>query len=80
MLTLDLPKNIEVSLQSIADARGMSVENLAMQLISHQLQENPFNFDLDEMKVAVESPRVEVPVEVMGDLESFEKWLKGAYK
>jgi hypothetical protein len=34
-----------------------------------------FNFDLDRMKAAVESPTVTVPKEALTSFEDFDKWL-----
>lgn len=38
-----------------------------------------FNFDLEEMKRAVESPTIEVPDWALKDVESFDKWLMGEF-
>ena len=35
-----------------------------------------FNFDLDRMKAAVESPTVSVPKEALTSFEDFDKWLE----
>lgn len=34
-----------------------------------------FNFDLDEMKKMVESPRIEVPKSALTNIEDFDNWL-----
>lgn len=34
-----------------------------------------FNFDLDEMKKMVESPRIEVPKSALNSIEDFDNWL-----
>jgi len=41
--------------------------------------DDDFNFDLEEMKRAVESPTVEVPDWALKDFESFCKWLMGEF-
>jgi hypothetical protein len=35
-----------------------------------------FNYDLDAMKLAVESPTVKIPKTVLDSVEEFDKWLQ----
>jgi hypothetical protein len=40
------------------------------------VEERPFNFDLDEMKKAMESGMVEIPDSVLVSVEAFDEWLE----
>jgi len=35
-----------------------------------------FNYDLDAMKIAVESPTVKIPKAVLDSFEEFDEWLQ----
>jgi hypothetical protein len=35
-----------------------------------------FNYDLDAMKISVESPTVKIPKTVLDSVEEFDKWLQ----
>jgi hypothetical protein len=39
-------------------------------------EERPFNFDLDEMKKAMESGMVEIPDSALISIEAFDEWLE----
>lgn len=43
----------------------------------HPIYDCPFNFDLEEMKEALEGPAVEIPEEALVDQDVFHKWLMG---
>jgi hypothetical protein len=40
------------------------------------VEERPFNYDLDEMKKAMESGMVEIPDSALVSIEAFDEWLE----
>lgn len=60
-----------------AKQKGVSTADYMVGLIR---QDVPFYYDIDEMNEALNAPRVEVPKSALTDLDSFEKWLDGAFE
>ena len=58
MLVLELPPQTEAMIQNIAQAQGMTAENLVSHWLEVKLSkriERPFDFDTDEIQHAIES-------------------------
>lgn len=82
MITLDLSPQTEHYIQQIAQAQNTTPEKIASRLIENNLPERierPFDYDLDEIKHAMESGFTEIPKSAMQDFESFDNWLQGRF-
>ncbi|MDO4223328.1 MAG: hypothetical protein Q4D05_04780 [Acinetobacter sp.] len=55
-MILDIPPHIEKVIVQRAELQGVTVQEVAIKMLEKDIpKERPFNFDLDEMKKAVES-------------------------
>ncbi|MFB2538555.1 MULTISPECIES: hypothetical protein [unclassified Acinetobacter] len=76
-MIINLPPHIEQLVVRQAELQGVSVQQATTQILEQHFQkERAFNFDLDEIKQAVESGFVEMPVSAKKDFASFDAWLK----
>lgn len=85
MITLDLPQKTEQALIEKATAKGMSVEDWATAILTANAHQQPsyangdFDYDLERMKDMMDCKFVPMPKGAAKDLDSFEKWLAGAF-
>ncbi|STZ08489.1 Uncharacterised protein [Moraxella caprae] len=85
MITLDLPPQIQHSIQAYANEQGVSVHDYIVQAIQNRLASEPtMLFDIDVMKERLKGLEnkeealknsVSVPTWALADFDSFEKWL-----
>lgn len=84
---LNLPPTLEIQLTQTAQHEGLSASDFVKKLLDEHLNrkqalvkiENPFNFDLEKMQKAVESPSISVPKSAMQDVDSLEKWVRANF-
>lgn len=92
-MLIELSPAVTTTLHQLAEQRGTTAEQIVAQIVTKNLPaeqaktttnqpsyaKGDFNFDLERMKQAVESPRAEIPKEAMQDLDSFDAWMKEAF-
>lgn len=82
MLMIDLSPQTENYIQQIAKAQNTTAEKTVTHLVENNLPqrvERPFDYDLEEIKHAIESGFTEVPKSAMQDFDSFDNWLHGRF-
>ena len=77
-MLIDLPLNEqEIAIVAHhAKQKGVETADYMASLIRREI---PFYYDIEQMDEAINAPRAEVPKSALKDLESFEKWLDGAF-
>lgn len=87
-MIIDLPQNVVTIATQNAQNKGMATNDYIAKLIeqdssktAHQIkgEMTAFYYNIEEMDKALQAPRVEVPKSALKDLDTFEKWLDGAF-
>lgn len=82
-MLIEFPQHIEQQINMMAELQGKTNEQIVIELVEQQFGqrvEHPFDYDLDEMKKAMNGKFVEIPKGVADDLDTFTDWVKGAFK
>lgn len=82
-MLIELPKHVEKQVNMMAELQGKTSEQIVIEIVEKQFAQRvecPFDYDLDEMKKAMNGKFVEVPKGVADDLDTFTDWVKGAFK
>lgn len=82
-MLIDLPPQIETLIEQQAHKQGISAEVFAKNLIVQQLapyqrKERAFDYDIDEIQMAMDSGFIEMPKGTARDLDTFTQWIKAS--